>query len=255
MAQDFGYDEINLNIGCPSNRVQSGRFGACLMAQPVLVAECVAAMEAAVSMPITVKTRIGIDDQDSFDNLRSFVECIATAGCRTFIIHARKAVLGGLSPKQNREIPPLRYDVVYKLKSEFPHLEIIINGGIRELDAVAMHIKKVDGVMLGREAYHNPYILAEVDHRFYGSNTPIPSREDVLQALFPYIEEQLGNGVRLRHIARHMLGLFQGEPGARAWRRHLSQNMHEVDAGLETLETAARAVLPMSAPELCTYSD
>lgn len=243
-GEDFGYDEINLNIGCPSNRVQSGRFGACLMAEPDLVGECVSAMAAAVSIPITVKTRIGIDDRDSFENLRDFIARVAEAGCCTFIVHARKAILSGFSPKQNREIPPLRYEYVYQLKREFPELEIILNGGITDLSSAALQLKHVSGVMIGREAYNNPYMLVEVDSRFYGSQRPVPSRGEVMQAMMPYIGQQLAQGVEFAHVVRHLLGLFKGEPGARSWRRQLSKNMHRSDAGLATIIEAARLVLP-----------
>ncbi len=245
IGEDFGYDEVNLNVGCPSNRVQSGKFGACLMAEPELVAGCVEAMKKEVAIPVTVKTRIGIDNQDSFESLRAFVEQVAAAGCGTFIIHARKAILGGLSPKQNREIPPLRYKLVHRLKAELPGLEVILNGGITDLGCAASQLQHLDGVMLGREVYHNPYVLVEADARFYGSLGPMPSRGKVLQSMFPYIEEQLTQGVGLSRIARHLLGLFQGQPGARKWRRHLSRYMHRSDAGLETLLAAARCVLPI----------
>ncbi|MEE8343392.1 MAG: tRNA dihydrouridine(20/20a) synthase DusA [Gammaproteobacteria bacterium] len=245
IGEDFGYDEVNLNVGCPSNRVRAGKFGACLMAEPELVAGCVEAMKKEVAIPVTVKTRIGIDDQDSFENLRAFVEQVAAAGCGTFIIHARKAVLGGLSPKQNREIPPLRYELVHRLKAELPGLEVILNGGIRSLGCAASQLQHVDGVMLGREAYHNPYALVEADAWFYGSLEAMPSRAEVLQSMFPYMEEQLTQGVGFSHVTRHLLGLFQGQPGARKWRRHLSQHMYRSGAGLETLLAAARYVLPV----------
>ena len=202
-------------------------------------------MKKEVAIPVTVKTRIGIDDQDSFENLRAFVEQVAAAGCGTFIIHARKAVLGGLSPKQNREIPPLRYELVHRLKAELPGLEVILNGGIRSLGCAASQLQHVDGVMLGREAYHNPYALVEADTRFYGSLETMPSRAEVLQSMLPYMEEQLTQGVGLSHVTRHLLGLFQGQPGARKWRRHLSQHMYRSGAGIETLLAAARYVLPV----------
>lgn len=224
IAADYGYDEINLNVGCPSDRVQNGRFGACLMAEPQLVADCVTAMRAAVALPITVKSRIGIDDRDSYEELHHFIESVAAAGCDTFIVHARKAWLSGLSPKQNRDIPPLRYDVVFQLKQDFPKLQIVINGGITTLDNVEELLTHVDGVMLGREVYHNPYLLAEVDNRLFGDTHPVKSRHDVVLDMLPYIEQQLATGTRLHCIARHMLGLFHGVDGARAWRRHLSEN-------------------------------
>jgi tRNA-dihydrouridine synthase A len=233
-----GYAEINLNVGCPSDRVQSGRFGACLMAEPVLVAEGVAAMAAAVDIPVTVKCRIGIDAQEDYAIFAAFIDTVAAAGCRTFIIHARKAWLQGLSPKENRDIPPLRYDWVYRLKVERPDLEIILNGGIRRLEEAEEHLVQVDGVMLGREVYHNPWLLAEVDGRLYGDGHPLADRLAIAQAMFPYIEAQLAQGVHLKHITRHLLGLFQGQPGARAWRRHLSENAHRPGADLRVVEVA-----------------
>lgn len=235
IAEDYGYDEVNLNVGCPSDRVQNGRFGACLMAESALVAECVAAMREAVSIPVTVKSRIGIDDRDSYAELTQFVADVAAGGCETFIIHARKAWLSGLSPKQNRHIPPLRYDVVFQLKQDFPQLEIIINGGIDSLDAAESLLKHVDGVMLGREVYHNPYILSEVDSRLFGDNFPLKTRQDVILALIPYVQQQMHQGVRLNTIARHLLGLFHGMEGARAWRRHLSENANKPGADEQVL--------------------
>jgi len=235
LGEAYGYDEINLNLGCPSDRVRSGRFGACLMAQPERVADCVAAMTAAVAVPVTVKTRIGIDDQDSYETLAAFVERLAAAGCRTFIVHARKAILKGLSPKENRSVPPLRYDVVYRLKNEFPGLTIVLNGGIRQLDDAAVHLGHVDGVMMGREAYHNPCVLSRVDARFYADPGDVPDRALIVERMLPYIERELGAGSELKHITRHMLGLFQGVPGARAWRRHLSAHAYRAGAGPEVL--------------------
>jgi tRNA-dihydrouridine synthase A len=242
IGEGYGYDEVNLNLGCPSDRVQTGRFGACLMAEPERVAECVAAMVAAVAVPVTVKTRIGIDDQDAYEGLAAFVERLARAGCRTFIVHARKAILQGLSPKQNRSVPPLRYDYVYRLKSEFTDLEIILNGGITQLEQAAAHLEHVDGVMLGREAYHNPYVLAGVDARFFADTHPVAGRAVIVERMLPYIEQELNAGTALRHIARHMLGLFQGVPGARAWRRHLSEHAHGAGAGIEVIQGALAAV-------------
>ncbi|OYV21018.1 MAG: hypothetical protein CG439_243 [Methylococcaceae bacterium NSP1-2] len=224
MVEDYGYDEVNLNVGCPSDRVQNGRFGACLMAEPELVAECIAAMNQAVKIPVTVKSRIGIDERDSYEELVHFIDTVAKAGCKTFIVHARKAWLSGLSPKQNRDIPPLRYDIVYTLKQDNPHLNIIINGGITTLEQTETLLEHVDGVMVGREAYHNPYLLAEVDQRFFGATYPPISRQQVVALLIPYSQTQLANGVRLNSIARHILGLFHGEYGGRLWRRHLSEN-------------------------------
>ena len=235
MAEDYSYDEVNLNVGCPSDRVQNGRFGACLMAEPELVAECVAAMCQTVSIPVTVKSRIGIDEHDSYQELAHFVSTVSSAGCKTFIIHARKAWLKGLSPKQNRDIPPLRYDVVYKIKQDFPELEIILNGGITTLDQAEEILQQVDGVMIGREAYHNPYLLADVDRRFFGKAKEPASREMIFRLLMPYVERQLKDGVRLNSISRHVLGLFHGEPGARGWRRHLSDNACKPDADIKVI--------------------
>jgi tRNA-dihydrouridine synthase A len=242
LGEAQGYDEINLNLGCPSDRVRSGRFGACLMAQPERVADCVAAMTASVDVPVTVKTRIGIDDQDSYEGLAAFVERLAGAGCRTFIVHARKAILKGLSPKENRSIPPLRYDVVYRLKNEFPWLTIVLNGGIRQLDEAAVHLGHVDGVMLGREAYHNPWVLSRVDARFFADPREVPDRTLIVERMLSYIERELSAGSELKHITRHMLGLFQGVPGARAWRRHLSEHANRAGAGPEVLLDALAAV-------------
>jgi tRNA-dihydrouridine synthase A len=240
IAEAYGFDEINLNVGCPSDRVQTGRFGACLMAEPGLVAECVAAMADAVSLPVTVKTRIGIDDRDSYEELARFVEVVASGGCRTFIIHARKAWLKGLSPKENREIPPLRYDLVERLKNDYPMLEIILNGGVIDLDQAARHLERLDGVMIGRAAYHQPHLLADADRRFFGDDRPVRTRRQVVKALLPYVETELGRGVRLQSIARHILGLYHGRPGGRAWRRHLSQYATKPTAGADVILEAAR---------------
>ena len=233
-----GYDEINLNLGCPSDRVQRGRFGACLMTEPALVADCVAAMIAAVDIPVTVKTRIGVDDQDSYEALQTFVQKIAAVGCRSFTIHARIAWLSGLSPKQNREIPPLRYDVVYALKRDFPDLAFVLNGGVQSLEEAETHLQRVDGVMIGRAAYQQPYLLAEADRRIFGEMTPPRSREEIIEAFLPYVARQVSRGVPLKSITRHMLGLFNGLPGARAWRRHLSEAAHRPGAGPEVIEAA-----------------
>lgn len=230
MIEDYGYDEVNLNVGCPSDRVQNGRFGACLMAEPELVAECIYAMQQAVSIPVTVKSRIGIDDQDSYEELIRFVSTIADTGCETFIIHARKAWLSGLSPKQNRDVPPLRYDVVYQIKKDFPELEIILNGGVTTLQSTQQILQHVDGVMMGREAYHNPYLLAEVDAQLFAGLISIKTRSEVVMELMPYIEEHLLQGGRLHSITRHILGLFHGVSGARAWRRTLSENATKTGA-------------------------
>ena len=235
IAEDYGYDEVNLNVGCPSDRVQNGRFGACLMAEPALVAECVAAMREVVSIPVTVKSRIGIDERDSYAELTQFVADVAAGGCETFIVHARKAWLSGLSPKQNRHIPPLRYDVVFQLKQDFPQLEIIINGGIDSIDTALVLLNSIDGVMLGREVYHNPYLLSEVDSGLFGDFVPLQTRQDVVLALIPYVRQQLQQGVRLNTMARHLLGMFHGVKGARAWRRHISENANKQDADEQVL--------------------
>ena len=230
MVAEYGYDEINLNVGCPSDRVQNGSFGACLMAEPALVAECIAAMAQVVSIPVTVKSRIGIDDKDSYEELVHFIGTIADTGCKTFIVHARKAWLKGLSPKQNREVPPLDYERVYQLKRDFPALEIVINGGITTLEQASLMLEQVDGVMVGREVYQNPYILAGVDNLLYGDITDPVSRQDIVRSLIPYIQEQLRLGLRLNNVSRHILGLFHGEPGARGWRRYISENVSKVGA-------------------------
>jgi len=238
LAAEAGYDEINLNVGCPSDRVQSGRFGACLMAEAQLVADCVSAMQAACNLRITVKSRIGIDALDSEQFLAAFVDTVATAGCRDFIVHARIAILQGLSPKQNREVPPLNYPRVYWLKQQFPALNIVINGGIRSLDEAEAHLLQVDGVMVGREAYQNPWLLADVDARLFGDAPIARSREDIVIAFLPYVRQQLAEGVPLQHMTRHILGLFREVPGARQFRRHLSENAHRPGAGISVLEDA-----------------
>lgn len=243
IGAELGYDEVNVNCGCPSDRVQSGRFGACLMAEPQLVAECVAAMRARIDVPVTVKTRIGIDDRDSFGELCDFVETVSYAGCGTFIVHARKAWLAGLSPKENRTVPPLRYDWVYRLKETFPQLRIIINGGVKTLDHIHAHLAKVDGVMVGREAYANPFLFANVDQRVYGEAVTPPTRDAVLSAYIEYCETQLAQGCRLSHLSRHVVGLFQGQPNARAWRRYLSEHAHKPGAGIDVIRDAAGLVL------------
>jgi tRNA-dihydrouridine synthase A len=242
IGEQWGYDELNLNCGCPSDRVQSGRFGACLMAEPQLVARLVGAMREAVRIPVTVKSRIAIDEMEEWSTLESFVREVSAAGCTRFIVHARKAWLQGLSPKENRDIPPLRYELVHRLKAEFPHLDISINGGIRTLDSAAEHLRHVDGVMIGRAAYENPYLLAEADRRFFGGTEAPRERYAVVEAMLPYIEERLSHGAPLSAMTRHMLGLFQGLPGARAWRRHLSENVHKPGAGPELVSAALAMV-------------
>jgi tRNA-dihydrouridine synthase A len=239
IGEQWGYDEINLNVGCPSDRVQSGRFGACLMAEPRVVADCVGAMADVVRVPVTVKHRIGIDERDSYAELVDFVGTVADAGCGVFIVHARKAWLQGLSPKENREIPPLRYDVVQELKRDFPHLQIVINGGIKTLDQTESLLDGLDGVMIGREAYHNPWILAEADSRIYGDSPRPRTRRDVLEAFLPFVEREQAAGVPFGRLSRHILGLYQGVPGARAWRRHVSERAHLPDADAQLLRRAA----------------
>ncbi|MGL5390850.1 MAG: tRNA dihydrouridine(20/20a) synthase DusA, partial [Shewanella sp.] len=238
LAAERGYDEVNLNVGCPSDRVQNGRFGACLMAEPELVAECVDAMKQVVDIPITVKTRIGIDAKDSYEFLTQFIDVVHSKGCNEFIIHARKAWLQGLSPKENREIPPLDYERVYQLKRDYPWLNISVNGGITSLTQAQAHLTQLDGVMVGREAYQNPYMLAEVDQLLCNSKSPVSSREEVIDAMLPYIAAHLQSGGRLNHITRHMIGLFQGLPGARTWRRYLSEHAHKTGADIRVIQQA-----------------
>ena len=240
-----GYDEININVGCPSDRVKSGQFGACLMGTPATVASCVEAMRSAVDVPVTIKTRIGIDDQDDYDFLRRFVDTTVAAGCDTFIVHARKAILEGLSPKENRTVPPLNYERVYQLKRDYPDLTIVLNGGITTLDECKTHLDHVDGVMIGRQAYHRPWFLTELETAF-GTGAVPGSRRDVIEQMLPYIRQQLDDGAFLKHITRHLLGLFTGQPGARAWRRFLSEHAHQRDAGIDVLE-AALEQLPQAA--------
>ena len=238
IAEDWGYDEVNLNVGCPSDRVQNARFGACLMAEPKLVARCVEQMQAATDIPVTVKHRIGIDEQDSYEELKGFVATVAAVGCRSFTVHARKAWLQGLSPKQNRESPPLRYEMVHRLKQDFPELEIVINGGITSLEVAAEQLRQLDGVMLGRAAYQDPWVLAEVDSRIFGEEDPVGSRAEAVQALLPWLKDAHERGVPVKAVTRHVLGLFNGLPGARTWRRHLSEKASRQDAGPEIVEEA-----------------
>jgi tRNA-dihydrouridine synthase A len=244
IAEDAGYDEINLNVGCPSDRVQSGRFGACLMREPDLVAECVSAMRAAVSIPVTVKCRIGVDDQDPEDALPRLVGACAAAGAQVFAVHARKAWLSGLSPKENREVPPLDYELVYALKRTRPDLTIVLNGGIESLDVAEAHLAQVDGVMLGRAAYHSPALLADVDRRFFGEEPR--SVDAAVDAYCDYVSERLAKGTPLNAMSKHLLGLFHGRPGARAFRRHLSENATRPGAGLSVLKDALTFVRPGS---------
>lgn len=250
IAADFGYDEVNLNVGCPSDRVQSGRFGACLMREPGLVARCVEAMREAVSVPVTVKCRIGVDEQEPEEALPAMARAVREAGCETLIVHARKAWLEGLSPKENRDIPPLDYPLVYRLKQAMPEMEIHINGGVATLDETEAHLTHVDGAMLGRAAYQNPYLLADVDARFYGDPRLIPSRHEVLEAFLPYVERELAAGTHLHAMTRHILGLFQGCPGARAFRRHISENAPRPGAGADVIRDAMSLVPISEGPAL-----
>lgn len=248
IAEDWGYDEINLNCGCPSDRVQSGKIGAILMAEPELVAECVGAMQNATRIPVTVKHRIGIDDMEDYQAMHNFVKIVSEAGCKTFIVHARKAWLKGLSPKENREVPPLKYELVFQLKKAFPELCIVINGGITTLEQSHTLLQAVDGVMIGREAYHNPYLLAEVDQDLFGAAHLPPSRKQVLEQFIVYCENQLAEGntlgtaTRLHHMSRHILGLYQGQPNARIFRRHISEHAMKHDASVRVLEEAMAIV-------------
>jgi len=241
-AQEAGFQQVNINVGCPSDRVQNGRIGACLMDEPELVAQCVAEMKERVDIPVTVKTRIGIDDKDSFDFLLNFVETVSKEGCDTFVIHARKAILKGLSPKENRSIPPLNYERVYQLKEHFPELTLVINGGINTLDGVKPQLDLLDGVMIGREAYHNPYFLAQIEQQVF--KQPSVTRLEVLERFMPYIESQLSVGVSLQNITRHILGLFASQPGGKHWRRYLSEHARLKNSGPEVILAALEAMKP-----------
>lgn len=238
LGQDYGYDEINLNVGCPSDRVQNGRFGACLMAEPELVRDCISTMRAAVSVPVTVKCRIGIDDQDSERDFANFINVVADSGCDTFIVHARKAWLQGLSPKENREIPPLDYERVRRLKESRPELTIVLNGGLSTMDQIDQQLSWADGVMVGREAYTNPYFLSTVDQDLYGDDAEPKSRWDIALAMQDYADGQAELGVPIKSITRHILGLFNGLPGARAWRRYLSENAYRASPGDQVIRQA-----------------
>lgn len=242
ICEEYGYDEINLNCGCPSDRVQSGHFGACLMADPGLVADCIRALGSGSSLPVTVKHRTGIDQQDEYMIFSQFAAIQIEAGAAALIVHARNAWLNGISPKQNREIPPLKYDWVYRLKQDFPDTEIIINGGVKTLQACEQHLQRVDGVMLGREAYRNPWVLRQVDTLIFEEQSRLKSRQQLLQEVYPYIERQLAQGMPLTKMVRHIIGLFHGEPNARQWRRHLSENAWRKSAGMQTLYEAERKV-------------
>jgi len=237
-----GYDEININVGCPSDRVQSGQFGACLMATPETVADCVRAMRAVTDVPVSIKTRIGIDDQDSYGFLLRFVETAAAAGCETFVVHARKAILEGLSPKDNRRVPPLDYERIYRLKREHPALRIVLNGGVTSTQEVLRHLEHVDSVMIGRQAYQHPWFLVEVEHALGSSERAAMSRRAVVDRMRPYMEQQLAAGTELKHMTRHLLGLYSGQPGARAWRRTLSEHSHRRGAGIEVIDEALARV-------------
>jgi tRNA-dihydrouridine synthase A len=253
IAESFGYDEVNLNVGCPSDRVQRGRFGACLMAEPDLVGDCIAAMRDAVSLPVTVKTRLGVDHHDSYDWFSGFVARVAESGCRIFIVHARKAWLSGLSPKENREVPELRYGWVYRLKREYPDLTVVLNGGITSIAEVQAHLGRLDGVMLGRAAYHNPWILAELQAGLFDS-CGVASREAAVRAMTRYLSFQVSRGVPVKHVTRHLLGLFQGQPGARRWRRYISQHAH-LEPDNEHLLLEALAHMRPAAPDSAVVHD
>ena len=245
LAEDWGYDEVNLNCGCPSDRVQNGHFGACLMLEPERVRDCVSAMMDACSIPVTIKQRIGIDDQEDYSLFRDFVGTVASGGCSVFIVHARNAWLQGLSPKENRDIPPLKYDWVVRLKREFPALTIVLNGGITSLEECTDHLKSLDGVMLGRAAYQSPWLLSRVDSTLFNSPDPLTSRSEAVEAMIPYIEKHLAGDGKLHHITRHLLGLYSRQPGGQQFRRALSENAHKTDATVQTL---------LQAVELCTIS-
>ena len=235
VGEDFGYDEINLNLGCPSKKVEKNKFGACLMKEPNLVAECLSKMQSVTKLPVTIKTRIGYDDVEDYENLFNFISILKTTGVKTFIIHARKAMLGKFTPKQNLNIPPLKYDYVYKLKEDFPKEEIIINGGITSVDEIKPLLEKTDGVMIGRAAYHTPYLLADIEREIF-NNDEVPSRQDVIKQLIPYVKEELKKGTRLNQIMRHTLGLFHGQTGASYWKRYLSENMCVRDADVKKID-------------------
>ncbi|MDR9402689.1 MAG: tRNA dihydrouridine(20/20a) synthase DusA [Halothece sp. Uz-M2-17] len=244
IAVDWGYDEINLNVGCPSDRVKSGNFGACLMAQPDLVARVMEAMQNVVKIPVTVKHRIGIDERDHYEDLKEFVRIVSDAGCQRFTVHARKAWLQGLSPKENRNVPPLRYEDIYRLKQEFPHLFIEINGGIKTLPEIKRHLNYVDAVMIGRAAYDNPYLFATVDQEIYGDTNPFPSMKEVVLAMLPYLDYWVNRDLKLNSMTRHLIHIFNGQPGAKAWRRYLTEKGCQENAGAEVVEEALKLVQP-----------
>ena len=235
IGEDFGYDEINLNLGCPSKKVEKNRFGVCLMKEPLLVADCLSRMQSVTSLPVTIKTRIGYDNIEDYESLYKFISTLKATGIKTFIIHARKAMLGKFTPKQNLNIPPLKYEFVYKLKKDFPNEEIIINGGITSVDEIKPHLEKTDGVMIGRAAYHTPYMLADIEKEIFGNNN-VPSRQNVIEQLIPYVKVELKKGTRLNQIMRHTLGLFHGQTGASFWKRYLSENMCVKDADIKKID-------------------
>ncbi len=242
LAEEYKFDEVNINVGCPSDRVQAGKFGACLMLEPEIVSNCIKSMKQASNIEVTVKSRIGVDNQDSYAFLQQFVEKIASAGCETIIVHARKAHLSGLSPRQNRTIPPLHYEYVYRLKQDFPELKLILNGGLKDKAEISIHAKELDGVMVGREVYDNPYFLADIDEIIFNTPVKLLSRFEVLGEYKVYMQQELNRGVPLKILAQHIFGLFNGMPGARAWRRYLSENIYAVDAGLEVVDEAMQSV-------------
>tara|TARA_Y100001970_G_scaffold278024_1_gene383116 strand:- start:338 stop:1321 length:984 start_codon:yes stop_codon:yes gene_type:complete len=235
VGEDFGYDEINLNLGCPSKKVEKNRFGACLMKEPNLVADCLSKMQSIIKIPVTIKTRIGYDNVEDYENFYNFIYTLRQTGIKTFIIHARKAILGNFTPKQNLNIPPLKYEYVYRLKEDFPNEEIVINGGITSVDEISTHLKKTDGVMIGRAAYHTPYLLAEIEKEIF-KNNHVPSRQDVIEQLIPYIKKEIKKGTRLNQIMRHTLGLFHGQTGASYWKRYLSENMCVRNADIQKID-------------------
>ncbi len=241
-AEKYKFDEVNINVGCPSDRVQAGKFGACLMLEPKIVANCIKAMKEASNVEVTVKTRIGVDNKDGYDFLRQFVEEIASAGCNRVIVHARKAYLSGLSPRQNRNVPPLHYEYVYRLKQDYPELSFILNGGLKSKSEILTHLQELDGVMVGREVYDNPYFLSDVDGIIYEDDTPSFSRLDILNEYLFYMQTELDKGVPLKIMAQHVFGLFNGLPGARAWRRYLSENIYTKDAGVEVINEAVKSI-------------
>ncbi len=249
ISEGFGYAEVNLNVGCPSDRVQDGRFGACLMREPALVGELVAAMKRSASVPVTVKCRIGVDDQDPEVSLNALVDTVVAAGADAVIVHARKAWLKGLSPKENRDVPPLDYGLVYRLKARLPKLPITINGGVVDLDQSEEHLRHLDGVMLGRAAYHNPGLMLDVDSRLFGEENPVGNASEAAELMVPYIERHIAEGGKLSNVTRHMLGLFQNVPGARAYRRHLAENAHKPGAGVQVLREALSMVRDERATE------